>query len=255
MRSETFDTPGRLGLLVKVPAGAIELETTDGTTTQVEVDGPDEEDFRVELRERGGRAEVLVEAPTGSSGREHRVSIRAPHGADLEVKGGSGDIDALGRYGEVDVVTGSGRIGVEHAATLMAKAGSGDINAGRVEGNASVTTGSGDVEIGRLGGEGTVRTGSGGVTIGEADSNLTIMTASGDQTIGAAAAGRLRLRAASGDVHVGIRRGSRVFVDARSASGDLGSELKLEGDAPSGDGPMVEVDATTASGDVRIVRA
>lgn len=255
MRTETFETPGRVGLLVKVPAGTIELETTDAPTTLVEVDGPHEEDFRVELHQRGGRAEVVVEAPKSLSGREHRVSIRAPHGTDVEVKSGSGDLDARGRYGEVEVLTGSGDIGVEQAATLAARSGSGNLDARRVEGNASATTGSGDVEIGRLGGEGTFRTGSGEVTIGEAEADLSIMTGSGDLKVGSAAAGRLRLRAASGDVHVGIRRGSRVFVDARSASGDMDSELELEGEAPPGDGPMVEVDATTASGDVRIVRA
>ena len=255
MRSETFETPGRVGLLVRVPAGTIEVETTEGTTTEVAVDGPHEEDFRIELHERRGRAEVVVEAPRHVSGREHQVSVRAPHGADLELKSGSGDVVARGRYGDVVVATGSGDVVVERAATLAAKSGSGNLETRRVEGNASATTGSGDVEVDRLGGEGTFRTGSGEVTIGEAESDLTIMTGSGDQKVGSAAAGRLRLRAASGDVHVGIRRGSRVFVDARSASGDMDSELELEGEAPPGDGPMVEVDATTASGDVRIVRA
>jgi DUF4097 and DUF4098 domain-containing protein YvlB len=257
MRTETFDTPGQVSLVVKVQSGAIELETTDGTTTQVEVEGPHAEDFRIESRERGGRVEVVVEAPKRFtfSGGDHLVSIRAPHEADLEVRTGSGSVDARGRYGEVEILSGSGDVAVEQVAALAVKAGSGEIEIGRVEGRLSATTGSGDVEIGRLGGEGSLRTGSGEVTIGEANSDLTIMTGSGDQTVGSAASGRLKLRAASGDVHVGIRRGSRVFVDARSASGDMESELDLEGEAPPGDGPMVEVDAATASGDVRIVRA
>ena len=65
----------------------------------------------------------------------------------------------------------------------------------------------------------------------------------------------MTLRSASGDVLVGIRRGSRVFVDARSASGEMDSELQLDDHEPATDGPLVEVDAVTASGDVRIVRA
>ena len=44
--------------------------------------------------------------------------------------------------------------------------------------------------------------------------------------------GRIELKAISGDVLVGIRRGSRVFVDANTVSGSTTSELEL-GDAPA----------------------
>jgi DUF4097 and DUF4098 domain-containing protein YvlB len=256
MRSETFATPGRVRLVVKLPAGNVDLETTDAASTTVEVEGPQEDDFQIELRPRGEASEVVVEAAKrfGFS-RDHRVTVAAPHGADLEVKTGSADVQARGRYSDVDVLTGSGDVVVDQASELAVKTGSGDVEVRHVEGEAAATTGSGDVELGHIGGGGRFRTGSGEVSIGEADGDISIMTASGDQTIRSAGSGRLRLRAASGDVHVGIRRGSRVFVDARSASGDMDSELELEGDLPAGEGPLVEVDATTASGDVRIARA
>ena len=45
--------------------------------------------------------------------------------------------------------------------------------------------------------------------------------------------GRVDLRAVSGDISVGIRRGSRVFVDANTVSGSTSSEVEL-GDAPGG---------------------
>jgi DUF4097 and DUF4098 domain-containing protein YvlB len=258
MRTQTFQTPGSVTLELSVPAGSIELETRDGETTTVEIEGPDEDEFHVELRERGDRITVSVEAPRkrlGLSSSRHRVAVKAPPGADVQAKAGSADLEARGSYGAVDVQTGSGEIDVHEAAALRVKSGSGDLTARSVDGEVSALSGSGDVEIGRVGGGGSVKTGSGDVRIAEADGDITIMTASGDQTIGSAGSGRLKLRAASGDVHLGIRRGSRVFVDARSASGDMESELELEGEPPPGDGPMVEVDATTASGDVRITRA
>jgi hypothetical protein len=69
--------------------------------------------------------------------------------------------------------------------------------------------------------------------------------------------GAIDLNAISGDIRVGVRRGSRVFVDCNSISGDMTSELELS-DAPSeggADGPQVEVRGKTVSGDVILVRA
>jgi DUF4097 and DUF4098 domain-containing protein YvlB len=258
MRRETFDAPGALRMLVKLGSGEIDLESTDDRTTEVRIEGPHEDDFRVEFNQRGDRAELIVESPKRfglPSMKGHQITIRAPHGADLEVKSGSADVEARGRYGEVDLTTGSGNVVLDHAAALAVKSGSGDVEVKDVEREASFTSGSGDIEAARLGGRGTFRSGPGDISIGDAESDLSIVTASGDQTIRSASAGRLKLRAASGDVHVGIRQGSRVFVDARSAAGDMVSELELGDEAPAGDGPLVEVDATTASGDVRIVRA
>lgn len=257
MRTETFETPGALKLELSVPAGSIELETAEGGMTQVHVDGPHEDEYRLELIERDDRAVLTVAAPHkrfGFSGSDHRVAISAPPGAEVEVKGGSTDVQARGRYGSVEVQTGSGDLEVDAAATLSVKCGSGDVNAREIDGSVTAVTGSGDIEIGRLGGGGSFRSGSGDVQIGESDGDVSIVTASGDQSIGSVGSGRLKLRAASGDVQVGIRRGSRVFVDARSASGDMDSELDLAGDAPPGDGPMVDLDAATASGAVRIIR-
>jgi len=258
MRAETFHTPGSLLLSIRVGAGTVELETLDGDTTHVEVEGRGEDEFRIELHEREGRAEVLVESTRkrfGLDSGDYRVAVRAPHGADAAVKTGSGSVEARGRYGDVEVQTGSGDVEIEEAVSLEAKSGSGGVTAGRVAGRASVLSGSGDVEVERLGGQGNFKTASGDVVVGEAETGLSIYTASGDQTVRSAASGELTLRAASGDLEVGIRRGSRLFVDARSASGDMESELELGDEPPSGEGPLVKLNAATASGDVRVVRA
>jgi hypothetical protein len=60
----------------------------------------------------------------------------------------------------------------------------------------------------------------------------------------------------SGDITVGIRQGSNLWVDARAMSGDLNSEVQLDDVPPSEDGaPLVELRATSMSGDIDVVRA
>ena len=85
---------------------------------------------------------------------------------------------------------------------------------------------------------------------------MNVQTASGDLHVVSIAEGEVDAKSASGDVRVGIRQGSRLYVDARSMSGDTTSEIELGGGrGRSTDGPLVWVKAATMSGDIRIVRA
>ena len=99
---------------------------------------------------------------------------------------------------------------------------------------------------------------SGDIHILENNGSVSASTVSGDQRYQAVLQGRVELRAVSGDIAVGIRRGSRVFIDANTVSGSTSSEFELS-DAPQAppdpDAPLVEVFAKTVSGDVRIERA
>ena len=124
----------------------------------------------------------------------------------------------------------------------------------------SVNSASGDLHAGSVGGETNVQLVSGDVYIGEADDSITANTISGDQRIEAVYRGRMDLRAVSGDISVGIRRGSRIYVDANTVSGSTTSELDLsdapaEQQSPEGESSLVELFAKTVSGDVRIERA
>ena len=51
-------------------------------------------------------------------------------------------------------------------------------------------------------------------------------------------------------MQIGVRRGSKVFLDCNTVSGDTSSELELTTDAPGGTGPLVEIRAKTVSGDI-----
>jgi DUF4097 and DUF4098 domain-containing protein YvlB len=125
-----------------------------------------------------------------------------------------------------------------------------------------VQTASGDVAVQQSRGDVTVQAVSGDVWIKDARQSAHVNTVSGDQRIDAVVEGSVETQAVSGDILIGVRRGSRVYVDANTISGSTSSELNLT-DAPvdeastDGDdeGPMVEVRAKTVSGDVSIVRA
>jgi hypothetical protein len=67
--------------------------------------------------------------------------------------------------------------------------------------------------------------------------------------------GEVNLQSASGDIQVRVQKGTRVWIDARSRSGDASSDLEV-GDAPLPEGgPSLELRANSMSGDIHIGRA
>lgn len=278
MRTETFSTPGAVLLNLEVPAGEIDIETADTDETRVELEAiAGNDDFvdaaRVELVRRGDRHEVVVEVKTrhGISisigrgpdirlgGPDVRVHITCPKGAELDARTKSASIRARGEYGSVEVKTASGDIQVDEVqGAARIKSASGDFHVDDVRDRLEVQTVSGDVHAGSVGGDIRAQLVSGDVYVRDARGSITTNTVSGDQSFEAVQEGRVELKAISGDVVVGIRRGSRVFVDANTVSGSTTSELEL-GDAPSAapaaEGPLVELYVKTVSGDVRIERA
>jgi DUF4097 and DUF4098 domain-containing protein YvlB len=285
MRSETFHTPGSVRLDLELPAGEIDIETSDTEDTRVELEAlTDKEqvqemvaDARIESRQRGDRYEVVVHVRTrhgvwisfskGPDIRlgtpEMRLRISCPKGAELEVNTKSADMRARGEYGNVDFKTASGDVSIDAAADADLKTASGDVQIDTVAGALDVKTVSGDVMVGSVGRNTTVQAVSGDVYIRANDGSVSASTVSGDQRYEAVLQGRVELRAVSGDIGVGVRRGSRVFVDANTVSGSTSSEFDLSdapqsqapAPAPAEDSPLVEIFAKTVSGDVRIERA
>jgi DUF4097 and DUF4098 domain-containing protein YvlB len=280
MRSETFSTPGPVRLDLELPAGAIELETAETDETHVELESASgkasvEEmiaDARVELARRGDVYQVSVEVRTRhgvwisfSSGPDIRLGtpdlrlrISCPKGAELDVRTKSADLRARGEYGKVDVKTASGDINIDRAADTYVKSASGDVHVELVEGLLDVKTASGDLHAGSVTRDANLNLVSGDVYIGDCGGSVSTNTVSGDQRYEAVVNGRVELRAVSGDIAVGIRRGSRVFIDANTVSGSTSSEFELADapqEAPDPDAPLVEVYAKTVSGDVRLERA
>jgi hypothetical protein len=273
MRRETFDTPGELTLDIRVPAGRVDIEAVPGTTTEVELDvrGSDDEatelleQARIERREARGGPEVVVHVEDRSWGGlrfwrkvDVRLAVRAPEGANVRYVTSSADLRGRGRLGSLEAEAASGDIQVDElTGDATAKTASGDVTLASVGGDAVANTASGDVDLGNVVGGAVIKTASGDVGIDDARADVTVATASGDQRIAAVTGGRVDLKSASGDIEVGIREGSNVWVDARAMSGDLRSEVEL-GDAPpdgTDDAPLVELQAASMSGDIEVVRA
>jgi hypothetical protein len=265
MRREAFETRGVVTLDLSLRGGSIELETIDGTTTEVELTaGGDTDDARrllenARIEQRGDRVVVSVPKP-GILGflrdLDVSLSVRSPHGTHVRTETASADVRGRGRFGSLDARTASGDVEVDAVAgDVKAKTASGDVLVDEVEGDADVATASGDVELGRVAGEAVVRSASGDVRVREGGRGVSVSTASGDQRVEAIVSGGVTLKSASGDIAVGIAKGSNVWVDARSLSGETRSELELGGEEPADDAPLVELHAMTMSGDVTVVRA
>jgi DUF4097 and DUF4098 domain-containing protein YvlB len=274
MPSHTFETPGAVRLNLAIPAGRIEIETADVQETQVELEALSDSarellgETRIDSRERPGGHEVIVEVPQRTSfflgfgrGAEFRLRVACPDGADLDIRTKSADVQARGRYGAVEIKSASGDLSVDEAQEVRVKTASGDVALDTVHGVAHVQSASGDLSVQRVGGDATVQLVSGDLWIRDAGASVHANTVSGDHRLDAVVSGSVEVQTVSGDVLVGVRRGSRVYIDANTISGSTNSEFELS-DAPaedpgteSDDAPMVELRIKTVSGDVNVVRA
>ena len=236
MRSETFSTPEPPSLRINLPSGDIRIETSDTAETHVQLSGPNEDEARIELR----RNEIVIELEKKKLfGRgDYDLVISAPVGTRVDARTASADVRGRGRFGEISIDSASGDLAFEN-----------------VDGRFEANTASGDVDVEFVGDVLRVNSASGDVTIGESEQDARIRTASGDIKIRSAVRGKIDITSASGDVEVGIRRGSSVYMDASSMSGDMSSELDVSDSPPVSDGPAVDFRARTMSGDVTVRRA
>ena len=281
MRTETFQTPGPVRLDVRLGSGEVRLETSDTAETTVTLEPLRDNDASVaavqEARVEQRGDEILVDVRDrrrGFRGADVLVEIHCPEESSVRAKTGSADIEGRGRFGPVEVESGSGDVQFSDVSgDAEINAASGDVQLARIGGLARINTASGDVQLASVGGEARVNsasgdvqireagnrlevnTASGDVLVGEALSSVNANSASGDQTIGSVSQGKVDLKSASGDLKIGIRAGSTLWVDARSRSGEVRSELPVSDLPPEGDAPHVELRANTMSGDITVVRA
>lgn len=275
-----FTTPGTPRLSIEFQAGTIEIRTHDVDQTTVDLTGSDDSAAQAQIAaavidQRGD--EVIVRVPKRSTGvfgdqPELRLDITAPRGTRLDVTSGSADLDARGHYGESRVASGSGDASIERLtgaahirsgsgdvrvgagdADVSIGTGSGNVRVGTVEADLSVGTGSGDITVGAVAGAISARTGSGDVLVDRAGTDVHAKTGSGDVSLGRVAHGRVKARAASGDLRVRVADGIPAWLDVRTVTGEVSSDL--EASEPVGaDEQYVRLDLKTVSGDIAIAR-
>lgn len=266
---KTFEVSGPVELDIRLASGTIDVDPTLEGRVEIELTATDDEsqrlidETRVELVERQGRSEVLVEVPQrrgffgvsfGRGGIACRV--RCPESSGVKIRGKSADVRVRGTIGGLNVASASGDVEADRVTGgVNVKSASGDVTVREAGDAVSVQTASGDIQFDVVRGPVTVATASGDLRVGEADDNVTANTVSGDLDLGAVRRGNVSAQSVSGDVEIGVRRGSKVYLDCTTVSGDTSSELDVSSDAPSGDGPQLEIRARTVSGDITIRRA
>jgi DUF4097 and DUF4098 domain-containing protein YvlB len=249
---------------VRVPAGTITVEAGDIGETTVELRPLRDDEAtrdaieRATVEQHGDRIVVEIgKAGWGIFGRSPQIAVdvRCPHGTSLDCETASADVTATGRFGDVEVRSASADVFLGHVAgTVSVATASGDVRIDELDGDGRVTTVSGDARVGAVRGELTTSTVSGDVELGELYQSATVQSVSGDQRLRSIRAGEIQLKSVSGDVAVGVRMGTRLFIDANSTSGDVRSELEV-GDAPAeGNGSEASLRVKTVSGDIAVTR-
>lgn len=293
MRVEGFATPGAVRLHVEDPAGSVEIITHDEPETTIELSmsrGGDEsilDEARVESIARDGGHDVYVEISGQRSGLGSllrwlvstggvNVTVRAPHGLDVDVKTASAGVSTRGSVkdasvktasgsvrlgettGEVRVRTASGSVECQSLPREVSIASaSGSVRVAGVHLDSDVKTASGRIEIGEAHGRLDAHSASGSIEIGTAEGELRLETASGRQRISRLVSGRTELKTVSGSVVAGIAQGTALHVDAEAISGSLDSEIDLDPGPATGtpSGRQLSLRVRSVSGSVRIVRA
>lgn len=266
---KTFEVEGPVELDVRLASGEIEIDPTLDGRVEVELIAHDEDsqrlvdNARIDLRD-GHRPSVLVDVPQkkglgfslsfGRSGIDCR--IRCPHDSAVAVRTKSADVTTRGTIGALNVTTASGDIEVDRVSGgVNVKSASSDFSAREIGSGVNIQTASGDIDIETAHGPLNVTSVSGDISIAEAYDNVNANSVSGDQSHDAVMQGVVAAHSVSGDVTIGVRRGSKAYLDCTTVSGDTTSELDMTGEPPASEGPLVEIRAQTVSGDIRITRA
>ncbi len=165
------------------------------------------------------------------------VELVLPAPASIKFASASGDLRCESDVQDVDVTNASGNVHVAQVGgDLRFRSASGDIVAGEVVGAVESKTVSGDVALGRVHGGANVQSVSGDVSL------------SLDRAVSAS------VNTVSGDVRVGVVAGLFIDVDANTVSGELSSEIALDGAQSGSADESIRLRVRTVSGDLKVQR-
>lgn len=251
------------GVAIDVTTVSGDLRLVEGATGTVRLTTDDPEPAArlalVECRYDAGENRLVVDTKVakGLGARDRgRGLSSAIRGIIQHVKN---DVDveiAVPSGASVRLRTASGELVAEAPlAALEMQSASGDVRAGRVDGALKVQTASGDLEVDEARGPVTAKSASGDVRIGSLAGELSVQCASGDVVATVAAPSHVDVANVSGDVTIAVTPGLLVELDVRSVSGQLTSQIALDGASGEVGEEPVTVRVRSVSGDVTVRRA
>lgn len=231
---------------------AAEATRVDRVGDTVTVTGPS----RLALFGPGDSIDVVIEVPAATA-----VVAEVTYGT-LQVSGWVGPARLSAPYGEVTV---------EHVERLELRSGHGDLRVDQVDGNADVVNKSGTVRLGQVGGAlhlkgsatdlrvedvagpADVSTSSGSVEIGTVGGALSVKSAYGTVRVRELVRSSARIEGSYGNVEVGVRPGTAVWLDTSSQYGTVRTDLAADAGPAAGE-ESLELRIHTGYGNIIVRR-
>lgn len=250
-RRESFEVTGGVRLDVETRSGSVDVRAGSEGRVVVTIDGAAADDWEV----TSFAGAVTVRPGWGWRSRSARVTVEAPAGSEVDVRGASTDVTLLGSFGATRVRTQSGDIRADTVAELDVNTASGNVRVHSVAGRAVIATVSGDAELTAVGGGLLMSSASGDLKAHHLAGDAHISTTSGDVRIGRFDGDEIAVKCVSGDVSLKLPTGIRVEPDISTLSG----RTRLPHPAPpspdSGERRTVRLLLKTVSGNITIDRA
>ncbi|MFI9560437.1 DUF4097 family beta strand repeat-containing protein [Nonomuraea endophytica] len=251
-----FDTPKPIQAVIDLGAGDVRIVAERRADTRVRVnplDPASDDDASAagltEVEYAGGRLRVHTPHRWRDRIGAVEVEIQLPEGSGLEIDLSAGQVWSHGRLGESRIHSANGAIQLDQTAGLDVESGSGEVCVAAVEGPAVITMRGGDLCLGEAAGSLRVTAARGRVVVERAHADVEVITVDGDIRIGEVARGSVTLTA-SGQVEVGVRRGSGAVLSLDSTYGAVHN--LLEAWPPPEE--SVDIHASTTYGDVVVKR-
>ncbi|EFH83649.1 DUF4097 family beta strand repeat-containing protein [Ktedonobacter racemifer] len=278
---ETFQVQERARLILNNVSGNVTIRKGDQNavtvfpTKRASGIGMTLEKMRIDYQQQGDVIAITSNAnysPFQFGMRNFDFEITVPRNCDIQLKTGSGRINAQGVSGEVRMHTGSGAIDArEMQGQIDLSTGSGAVDIADLDGRINIRTSSGGMTAHQVRGEVLLKSSSGRISATSMDGRVELNTGSGEiYVIQSTLSGRAIFKTGSGTINFGgaldplgtyqFRTGSGEIsltlppqsafnLDASTGSGKITNEF---GGNDVGGGPHAQIKTKTGSGRITI---
>ncbi len=252
-------------LEVDLPAGALEIETHDENSVDVEASsgtGGWSGGLEFALSGDGTNAKLVAKRGgwlPGWNGARARVRVPEKYSLELETGGGTIEIEAV--EGAVRAKTSGGRIELEGAVgSVELSTSGGSIRVEDVEGDTVLRSSGGGITASDIEGDVEARSSGGPIRIHDVEGRVSARSSGGGISVRFDGAPAGELRTSGGGIEVEFPEGFGAELDARTSGGriSIDAPLKVSGEIESGRvrgrlGPGgAALELVTSGGNIRV---